>query len=77
MIFWRILKEIGIFDFFDGKIHVDTVKEGAGEFLLIAIDVGRTAFTWVGGVAKIATRAGIHGGNEHKISRVGGLLVSA
>lgn len=66
-----------IFNLFDDNVHVDTVEKRAGEFFLVAIDVAWVTGALMGGVAEIATGAGIHGGDEHKIGGIGGFLVGA
>ena len=71
------LAEIGIFDFGDRDVHVDAVKEGTGEFLLVSVDLILSAGAFVGRVAEIATRAGVHGGDEHEVGGVSGLGVDA
>lgn len=57
--------------------HVDTVLNGARETLLIVLDLREGASTTVLRVAKITAGAGVHRGNKHKISRIGGMLMSA
>lgn len=69
--------EVGVFDFGDGDIHVDTVEERAGELLLVSVDLILGAGTFVSGVAKIAAGAGIHGSNKHEVGGVGGFSVDA
>lgn len=71
------LAEVGVFDLRDGDVHVDAIKEGARELLLVSVDLILSAGTFVSGVAEVATRAGVHGGDEHKISRVGGFSIDA
>ena len=71
------MTEVGVFDFGDGDVHIDTIEERAGEFLLVGVDLVLCAGAFVGGVAEVATRAGIHSGDEHKVGRVGGLGVDA
>ena len=57
------LAEVGVFDFSDGNVHVDTVKERAGKFAAVVVNLDGSASTFVGRVAEIATGAGIHGRN--------------
>ena len=73
----RGLTEVGIVDLADGDIHVDAVKERAREFFVVSADLVFGASAFVGGVSKIAAGAGIHGGDEHEVSRVGGLGIGA
>ena len=69
--------KIGIINFADGYVHVDTVEEGAGELFLVIVDLGEGASTFVSGVAEIAAGAGIHGGYEHEVGWVSGLGIGA
>lgn len=70
-------EQIVIFDFFGGDVHVDTVKKRAGKLFLVVLDLNFGTFTFMCGVAKITTRAGIHGGDQHKIGWIGGFFVGA
>ena len=71
------MTEVGVFDFGDGDVHIDTVEERAGEFLLVGIDLVLRAGAFVGGVAEVAARAGVHSGDKHKVGGVGGFGVDA
>ena len=63
--------------FLDIDDEVETIEEGAREFFTICLDlvIGTSAF--VGSIAEVATGAGVHGGDEHEISGVGGAVVGA
>ena len=70
-------EEVGIIDAVGGYIEVDTVEEGAGEFFMVVVDLGGGATALMGGVAEVATGAGIHGGKKHEIGRIGDFMVSS
>ena len=70
-------EEIAIVHLLDEDIHVDAVEEGTGELFLVVLDLGHGTGAFVGGVASVATGAGVHGGDEHKIGWIGGLLAGA
>ena len=72
-----LFAEVGVVDLADGDVHVDAVEEGAGELFLVVVDLGAGAGAFVSGVAEIAARAGVHGGDEHEVGGVGGLGVGA
>lgn len=64
--------EFRIFDFLDIDDEIDAIQQGARESFLIIGNFTRGAGTFVGGVAKIATGAGVHGADEHKIGGIAG-----
>lgn len=53
----------------DLHLHVDAIQEGTREFALIAGDLIGGAAAGALGVAKVAARTGVHGGDELKTSR--------
>ncbi len=54
--------------------EIEAIKDGAREFLLVEGDLLRGACTRLSGVAKMTTRARVHGSNEHEISGVGAAI---
>ncbi len=61
----------------DENKEVETVENGARKVFFVTFDLGAATGAGVGGVAKIATRTGVHGSNEHKIGGVGSVVVGA
>ena len=76
-IFGQILEELGIVYFVDIYENIDAIEEGTREFLAVILDLVFGTGALMGGVAQIATGAGIHGGDQHEVGRVGGFLVGA
>ena len=57
-------------------VHIYTVKKWAGEFLLVVLELtGRACASFLVR-AKVAARAGIHGGDEHEVGWVGGVITN-
>ena len=50
----------------DFDMDVNAVEQRAGNFCDVALDHGRSAVTFAGGIAKVAAGAGIHCGGEHE-----------
>ncbi len=44
---------------------------------MVVFDLIRVTGAFVGGIARVATGAGIHGGDEHEIGGVGDFLVGS
>ena len=74
---WSGTEQIFVVDALDGEAEVDAVEEGTGELLLVVLDLGGSAGALVGGVAEVATGAGVHGGDQHEVGGVVGLEVGA
>ena len=71
------MTEVGVFDFGNGDVHVDAVEEGARELFLVSVDLVLSAGAFVAGVAEVAARTGIHGGDKHEVGGISGLGVDA
>src|ERR1700734_2428160 len=52
-------------------MQVDAIQQGTRDLLLILADVAWGAGTLTEEVSKVATGAGVHGGDEGKVCRVG------
>ena len=55
----------------DLDVEIDPVEEGAGDAGAVALDRQRGAGALVARVVQVAAGAGIHGGDEHELSRIG------
>lgn len=53
-------------------MHINAVVEWAGELFGIIAKLNRGTGTLVVGIAGVATGAGVHGGDKHKVGRIGG-----
>src|SRR5690348_10442101 len=47
-------------------VNVDAVEKRAGDFGDVALNHGRRAAAFAGGIAEVAARARVHGGGEHE-----------
>ena len=76
-VFGQVLEELGIVYFVDVYENIDAIEEGTREFLAVILDLVFSAGAPMRRVAQVATRAGIHGGDQHKVGGIGGFLVGA
>mgnify|MGYP007090654815 CR=1 FL=1 len=53
----------------DGEVQVDTVEQGPGQFVAIALDQFAAAAAAPGGIAEIAAGAGVHGSHQLETRR--------
>lgn len=56
--------------------HINTVKERAGDAFIIDEDLLLGASAFFGGIAKVATRAGVLSRNKHKVGGEGALAAA-
>lgn len=56
---------------------VNAIEQWAGNLLLVIGDELWRAGALVVGVVEVATRAGVHGGEQHKVGGIGGLATGA
>lgn len=69
--------ELRIFDPGDVDDEIDAVEDGSRELMAVGLDLIGGAGTGVGRITEMAAGAGIHSGNKHKISGVGGMTAGA
>ena len=58
--FWLVCsEEIGLLNWFDGKMKVKTIKNRTRKFLLIGGNLDRRTSTFVGRIAEVTARTGV------------------
>src|SRR5260370_12179666 len=66
-----LIGQLLIIDAWNLHMNIDAVEQRATDALLIASDGGGRTGTFAHTIRIIATRAGIHRGNQHTVRRVG------